>query len=126
MYVSRMGGFPVRIPPAFWTLSSPKVVYKINENASLHPSQIIYKNNCISRRFYTWENFGGSNLRQGYCDLPVTETRICYTLKVISFIPNRENRILENDHRLGGDDSVPASWSRFPKGVRIYCQCRCQ
>ena len=44
----RMGGFPIRIPlSVFWSLSSSKVVYKINKSASLHPSQIVYKNNSI-------------------------------------------------------------------------------
>ena len=106
-----MGGFPVRTPlPVFWTWSSFKFVYKIDKTASLHPSQIVYKNNSIPRRFSnTRENFGGSNLKQGYCDLPVTESRICYKLKILSSSPNTENRILGDDHRLGGDDSVPAS-----------------
>ena len=34
----QMEGFPVRIPLyVFWTWPSPKVVYKINKSASLHP-----------------------------------------------------------------------------------------
>ena len=106
-----MEGFPVQIPlSVFWTWSSPTVVYKINKSASLHPSQIVYKNNSIPRRFSnTRKNFGGSNLKQGYYDLPVTESRICYKLKEISSSPNTENRILGDDHRLCGDDSVPVS-----------------
>ena len=80
MYVS-MGGFPVRIPlRMFWTWYSPKVFHKINKSASLHPSQIVYKNNSISRQFSnTRKNFGGNNLKQGYCDLPVTESRFVIT-----------------------------------------------
>ena len=56
----RMGGLPARIPlPVFWTWSSPKVVYKINKSASLHPSQIVCENNSIPRRFHnTRENVG--------------------------------------------------------------------
>ena len=103
----RMGRFPIQIPLClFWTWSSPMVVYKINKSAS--PSQIVYKNN-IPRRFSdTRENFGGSNLKQGYCNLPVTESRICYQLKEISSSSNTENRILGDDRRLCRDDSVPA------------------
>ena len=56
--IFRMGGFPVRI--------SHKVVYKINKSASLHPLQILLKNNIIPRRFSnTSENFGRNNLKQG-------------------------------------------------------------
>ena len=94
----------------FWTWSSPKVVYKINKSASLHPSQIVYKNNSIPRGFSnTRENFGGNNRKQGHCDLPVTESRVCYKLKEISSSPNTENAILGDDNRLGRDDSIPAS-----------------
>ena len=65
----------------FWTLSSPKVVHKTNKSTSLHPSQIVYKNTSIPRRFSnTRENFRGNNLKQGYCDLRVTESRICYKI----------------------------------------------
>ena len=111
MYVSNGGGVPVRIPlSVFWIWSSPKVVYKISKSASLHPSQIIYKNNSIPRRFSnTRENFGGNNLKQGYCDLPIRESRICYKLKESSSSPNTQNRILGDDNRLSGDDSVLAS-----------------
>ena len=95
---------------AVLTLSSTKIVYKVNKSASLHPSQIVYKNNSIPRRLSnTGENFEGNNLKQGHCDLPVTESRICYKLKEISSSPNTENRILGNDNRLGGGDSVPVS-----------------
>ena len=53
-----MGGFPVRI--------SHKVVYKINKSASLHPLQILFKNNIIPQRFSNnSENFGRNNLKQG-------------------------------------------------------------
>ena len=96
----RVGGFPVRISlSVFWTWSRPKVVYKINKSTSLHPSQILE------------ENFGGNNLKQRHCDLPVTEFRICYKFKEISPSLNTENRIriLGDDNGLGGDDSVPTS-----------------
>ena len=94
----------------FWTRSSSTVVCKLNKSASLHPSQIAYKNNSIHRRLSnTRETFGGNNLKQGHCDLPVTEFRICYKLKEFSSSTNTENRILGDDKRLGGDDSVPAS-----------------
>ena len=48
----------------------------------------------------------GNNLKQEHCDLPVTESRICYKLKEIRFSPNKENIILGDDNRLRGDDSV--------------------
>ena len=37
----------------------------------------------VQRQGYpnTTENFAGNNLKQGHCDLPVTESRICYKLK---------------------------------------------
>ena len=107
----RIGGFPVRIPlSVFSTWSSLKVVYKTNKSASLYPLQIVYKNNSIPRQFSnTSGNFGGNNLNQGYCDLPVAESRICYKLKEISSSPNTENRIFWDENRLGGDGSVPAS-----------------
>ena len=39
-----------------------------NKSSSLHLSQIVYKNNSIPRQFSnTKENFGGNNLKQGYC-----------------------------------------------------------
>ena len=45
----------------------------------------LYKNNSIPRRLSnTRENFGGNNLKQGQCDLSVTESRISYKLKEIS------------------------------------------
>ena len=82
--VFRMGEFSVRIPMSvFWPRSSPKVD--------------------------TRESFGGNNLKQGLCDLPVTESRICYKLKEISSSPNIENRYLGNYNRLSGDGSVPGS-----------------
>ena len=107
----RMGRFPVRIPlSVFWPWPSPKGVYKFDKSASLHSSQIVYKNNSIPRQLSnTRGNFGGNNLKQGHCDLPVTESRICYKLKEISFSPNTEKIIIGNDSRLGGDDSVPDS-----------------
>ena len=105
-----MRAVPLRfILSVFWTLSSPKVVYKINEGANLHPSKIVYKNNGIPRRFSNIrKNFRESNLKQGCCDLPVKESRICHKLKEITS-PNTQSRILRDDHRLGGDDSVPVS-----------------
>ena len=94
----------------FWPPASPKVVYKINKSASLHPSQFVYKNNSIPRRHSnTRENVEGNNLKQGHCDLPVTEPRICYKLKKISSPLKKQNIILRDNNRLGGDDSVPAS-----------------
>ena len=106
-----MGGFSVQILLfVFWPRTSPKVVYKINKSASLHLSQIVHKNNRIPRRLYnTRENFGGNNLKLGHCDLPVSEARICYKLKEISSSSNTDNRILGDNNRLGGDDSIPAS-----------------
>ena len=106
-----MGGFPVRIPLlVFWTWSSPKVVCKINKSAALHPSQIVYVNNSITWQFPdNKENFGGNNLKQEHCDLPVTESRIRYKLKEIRSSPSKENRILGDGNRLSGDDSVLAS-----------------
>ena len=105
-----MRAFPRRITfSVFWTLSSPKVVYKINESANLHPSKIVYKNNGIPRRFSNVrKNFRESNLIQGYCGLPVKESRICHKLKEINS-PNTRNRMLRDDLRLGGDDSVRVS-----------------
>ena len=47
-------------------------------------------------------------LKQGYCDLPVTESRFCHKPKEIISSTNTENRIL-GDNRLGGDDDVSAS-----------------
>ena len=45
----------------------------------------LYKNNSIPRRLSnTRENFGGNDLKQGQCDLSVTESRISYKLKEIS------------------------------------------
>ena len=110
IYTFQIGGFPIRIPlPVFWSQPSPKVVYKIIKSASLHPSQIVHQNNSISRRFSNArENFGGNNLKQGHCDLPVTESRICYKLKEISSSHKTEYRILGDDNRLGVDDSVTA------------------
>ena len=97
----QMTAFPVRITlPVFWTQSSPNVVYKINESANLHP---------IRRFSNIRKNFRGSNLKQGYCDLPVKESRVCHKLKEITFSPYTENRILRDDHRLGGYDSVLVS-----------------
>ena len=57
----------------------------------------------------TREHFGGNNLKQGYCNLSATESRICCKLKEISSSSNTNNRVLGNDSRFGGDDSVPAS-----------------
>ena len=95
----RMTAFPVRITlSVFWTHSSRKVVYKINESSNLHP---------IRQFSNIRKNFRGSNLKQGCCDIPVKKSRICHKLKEITFSPYTENRILRDDHRLGGDDSVP-------------------
>ena len=77
-----------------------EVVYKINESSNLHP---------IRQFSNIRKNFRGSNLKQGYCDLPVKKSRICHKLNEITFSPYTENRILSDDHRLGGDDSVPVS-----------------
>ena len=52
--------------------------------------------------------FGGNNLKQGHCDLPVRESKIYYKLKEISSSPNKENKILGDDNRFGVDDSVTA------------------
>ena len=52
---------------------------------------------------------GGNNLKLGHCDLPVSEARICYKLKEISSSSNTDNRLLGDNNRLGGDDSIPAS-----------------
>ena len=53
MCAFRMGGFPVRIPlTVVWTWSSPTVAYKINKSTSLHPSQIMYKNNSIPQTIF--------------------------------------------------------------------------
>ena len=97
----QMGEFPVQISlSVIWTWSSPKVIYKINK----------FKNNSIPRRFSDIrENFGGNNLKHGYCDLPVTEASICYKLKEISSSPNTENGILGDVHRLSGEGDIPAS-----------------
>ena len=106
----RMRAFPRRITfSVFWTLSSPKVVYKINESTNLHPSKIVYKNNGIPRRFSNIKKkFRESNLKQGYCDLPVKKSRICHKLKEITS-PNTQNKMFRDDHRLGRDDSVRVS-----------------
>ena len=106
-----MGGFPAQTSlSVFWPWSSPKILYKIKKSASFYPSKIVYKNNSISRRLSnTRENFGGNNLKQGQCDLPVIESRICYKLKEISSSPNLDSMIFGDDNRLGGDDSVPPS-----------------
>ena len=87
--------------------------YIINKSVTLHPSQIVYKNNGIPRRLSnTREKFGGKNLKQGNPDLHVTESRICSKLTEISSSPNTKNRILGDDNRLGGVDRVPASGER--------------
>ena len=106
-----MGRFSMRVPLSlFWPLSSSKVVYKINKGANLHPWQVVYENNSIPQQpSHISENFGGNNVKQGHCDLPVTEYRICYKPKEISSSPNTENRVLGNDNRLSGDGSVAAS-----------------
>ena len=78
----------------------PQGVYKINESSNLHP---------IRQFSNIRKNFRGSNLKQGYCDLPDKKSRICHKLKEITFSPYTENRILRDDHRLGGDDSVSVS-----------------
>ena len=81
---------------AFWTQTSPDVVYKISKYASLRPLQTVYRNISIPRQLSdTRKNFGGNNFKQGDC-----ESRICYKLKEISSSPNIENRIL------GGDSSL--------------------
>ena len=90
---------------AFWTQTSPNVVYKISKYASLRPLQTVYRNISIPRQLSdTRENFGGNNFKQGDC-----ESRICYKLKEISSSPNIENQILGGDSSLCSDDSVPAS-----------------
>ena len=106
-----IGQFSIQIPlSVFWPPSSHKVVYKINKSASIHPSQFVYKNNSIPwRHSNTRQNVEGNNLKQGHCDLPVTESRACYKLKEISSPLNTQNIILRENNRLDGDDSIPAS-----------------
>ena len=50
---------------------------------------------------FVFHSTNSRDLKQGHCDLSVTESRICYKLKEI--------KILGDDNRLGGDDSVPSS-----------------
>ena len=72
--------------------------------------QNVYKNNSITRQFSNNnKKCGANNCKQGHCDLPNRESRIFYQLKDISSSPNTENRILTDDDRLGGADSVFAS-----------------
>ena len=100
--------FHIRIPlSVFWTYYSPQGCL---QNPRLHPSQNVYKNNSKPRQFSNNNKKRGEhNRKQGHCDLPITESRICYQLKDISSSPKTENKILADDDRLGGDDSVPAS-----------------
>ena len=105
-----MGGFSVRILLSVFLTRSIPVAYKINNSASLHPPQIVYKNNSIPRRISnTTETFGGNSLEQGHCDQPATEPRISYKLKEISSSANTENKILGYHNRHGGNDKVLAS-----------------
>ena len=68
------------------------------------------KNNSIPQRFSdTKGKAGENNLKQEHCDVPITKYRICYKLKESSSSPNTGNIILEDNNRLGGDGSVPAS-----------------
>ena len=85
-----MGEFPVLIPLSVFHLGPVlRWFTKLIKSASLHPSQIVYKNNSILRRLSnTRENFGGNILKQGHYDLPVTESRICYKLREISSLSN--------------------------------------
>ena len=73
----------MRVPlPLLWPKSSSKFVCKINEGVNLHPLQVVYKNNSITRRLSGFrERFGGNNLKQGHCDLLVTKSKICYKPK---------------------------------------------
>ena len=104
-----MGGFSVRILLSVFLTRSIPVPYKINNSASLHPPQIVYKNNSIPRRISnTTETFGGNSLEQGHCDQPATEPRISYKLKEISSSANTENKILGYHNRHGGNDKVLA------------------
>ena len=69
--------------------------------------QNVYENNSITRQFSNNnKKCGANNCKRGHCDLPIRESRIFYKLKDISSSPNTENRILTDDGRLGGDDSV--------------------
>ena len=72
--------------------------------------QNVYKTNSITRQFSNNnKKCGANNCKQGHFDLPNRESRIFYQLKDISSSPNTENRILTDDYRLGGADSVFAS-----------------
>ena len=69
--------------------------------------QNVYENNSITRQFSNNnKKCGANNCKRGHCDLPIRESRIFYKLKDISSSPNTKNRILTDDGRLGGDDSV--------------------
>ena len=64
--------------------------FSVVSSASLYPLQVVYKNSSIPRRFSnTRQNFGWNNLKQGYCDLPVIESRIFINLKKSVFHPTK-------------------------------------
>ena len=99
----RMGGFPVRIPLSMSMSMSIPLSLSILRKFYIRTIRIPW------RLSNTSENFGGNNLKQGHCDIPVTKSKICYKLKEISSSLNTENRVLGDDNKLSGGYSVPAS-----------------
>ena len=87
IFTFQVGQLPVRIPlSVFWTWSSPKVVYKTNESASLHPLQIVIKNSSIPRCFSdTRENFGRKIL---------SRDTVTYLVQDLGFVKNLKKSVL--------------------------------
>ena len=87
IFTFQVGHLPVRIPlSVFWTWSSPKVVYKTNESASLHPLQIVIKNSSIPRCFSdTRENFGRKIL---------SRDTVTYLVQDLGFVKNLKKSVL--------------------------------
>ena len=66
-------------------------VLRLLTKLSLHPLQIVYKNNSIPQRLSNArENFGGNNLKLGHCHV----LNLGF-IKEISSLSNTENRILK-------------------------------
>ena len=90
-----MGGFSVRILLSVFLTRSIPVAYKINNSVSLHPSQIVYKNNSIPRRLSnTTETFGGNSLKQGHCDLLLQNLGFLINLKKSVLQPTQTIKFL--------------------------------
>ena len=106
-----MRRFPVRVPlPLLWPKSSSKFVCKINEGVNLHPLQVVYKNNSITRRL--------SGFRERFEETILSRDTVIYLLRNLRFVinlnesvlqPKQSTEFLGDDNRLSGDESVAAS-----------------